>query len=239
MNTRVFSIRAQRVMVWSALIMGTIFGVAWMSLLRMMPPPGPELSAQAITSFYQANSFQIKLGAMVASWMSGFLVLYAVVMYAQIRQFEENSPLLSVLALVGGCLMSIFIVLPPLFWGIAAFTPDRAPELTSLMHEIACLTLVTTDQYYIFNFLAVAFFALRFDNPLSPFPRWFGYFTFWGAVIFEVGALGFMFKDGPFAWDGLFVFWLPVVLFFVFIPMWSYLILGALQRQEAATIRAS
>ncbi len=46
--------------------------------------------------------------------------------------------------------MSIPLVLPPIYWGVAAFTPTRAPEITAIMHELAMLTFVTTDQYYIF-----------------------------------------------------------------------------------------
>lgn len=42
---------------------------------------------------------------------------------------------------------AMFLVLPPLLWGVAAFNPGRAPDVTALMHEFANLMLVTTDHY--------------------------------------------------------------------------------------------
>eukprot|EP00456_Euglypha_rotunda_P076154 TRINITY_DN7105_c0_g1_i5.p2 TRINITY_DN7105_c0_g1~~TRINITY_DN7105_c0_g1_i5.p2 ORF type:complete len:149 (-),score=35.68 TRINITY_DN7105_c0_g1_i5:16-462(-) len=92
--------------------------------------------------------------------------------------------------------MSVFLVLPPLFWGVAAYTVDRAPEVTTLMHELGMLTLTTTDQFYIFQMVAITVVSLRLKqhDSLSAFPRWAGYFTAWAALGFEVGAFAFIQK---------------------------------------------
>ena len=59
------------------------------------------------------------------------------------------------------------------------------------------LTLTTTSQIYIYNFVAVAVIALAPQTAkYSPFPRWFGYFTAFWTVSVEVAPLAFDFKSG-------------------------------------------
>jgi hypothetical protein len=62
-------------------------------------------------------------------------------------------------------------VLPPLFWGVAAFTPNRPADVTAIMHELGTLTITTTDQYYIFMWVAVVVICLLPNRVVhSPFP---------------------------------------------------------------------
>jgi hypothetical protein len=65
----------------------------------------------------------------------------------------------------------------------------------------------------------------------SPFPRWFGYFTAWTALMFEAGAIAFLTRTGPFAWNGLLVFWSPVLLFGAWMVVMIVLLFRALARQ--------
>lgn len=233
------SARGQTVMVWWALITMYIYGYCLWGLLGMMPPPTPLLTAEAVAAFYTDNNSAIRLGAMITSWTSAFAVPLAVVIAVQISRLESppkgQLPFWAILALVSGILMSIFLVLPPLFWGVAAFSPDRAPDATALMHELGTLTLTTTDQFYIWQMVAIFVISQKYkNNPLSPFPAWLGWFTLWAAIVFEVGALAFMFKKGPFAWNGLFVYWFPLTIYGTWITTMAVSLLKAIKRQAAA-----
>ncbi len=220
------SVRAQKALVYWAMAFMTIYGLAWMFLLRMMPPPPATLTPAEVAAFYTEHGSGVRLGAAIAAWTSGFMV--------QLARLEKGLPIWAILELVGGIMMSIFLVLPPDFWGSAGFHPDRAAEATAVMNDLANLTLVTTDQYYMFQLVPIAVVALstaaRAD---SPFPRWFGYYTIWTGLIFEVGPLGFLVERGPFAWNGLIVFWLPLIFFGSWLGVTVWSLLRALGRQEA------
>jgi hypothetical protein len=157
----------------------------------------------------------------------------------QMSRHETGKPVWSIATAAGGTLMSIFLVLPPLFWGVAAFTPTRSPEITATMHELALLTLTTTDQYFIFMWVGVVVVCLT-PNAVanSPFPRWFGYYTAWIALMFEAGAIAFLTRTGPFAWNGLLVFWSPLSLFGAWIIVTAVLLFRAINAQ-AATAKQS
>ena len=51
--------------------------------------------------------------------------------------------------------------------------------------------------------------------------------------MFEAGAIAFIPRTGPFAWNGLLVFWSPLTLFSVWIIVQCYLVLHNLNEQEA------
>lgn len=225
--------RAQTVMLCWGLIFMYIYGVVLWGLLDMMPPPTARLTADEVAAFYMENGLGIRLGAIIASWTSAFGVPYAVVIALQLSRQEKGVPAWSVLAFAGGILMTMFLVLPPIFWGVAAFTPERAPEITALMHELGTLTLVTTDQYFIFQMVPIAWIALtRPAGPGNPFPRWLGYFTIWAAMMFELGAIAFVPKKGPFSWNGLFVFWCPLIIYGTWVTVMSVSMLRALAHQR-------
>ena len=233
--------RSQSILVWWAIVFAAIYGVVLWLLLDMVPPPTPKLSAVEIAHWYAARHTKIRIGAVIASWTSAFMVPLAIVVAAQMSRQEIGRKVWSAMTICGGTLMSIFLVLPPLFWGVAAFTPSRAPQITAIMHELGMLTLTTTDQYYVFMWVAVVVICwLPSSVSHSPFPRWFGYLTAWIAVMFEAGAFAFLPRTGPLAWNGLMVFWLPLILFGVWIAVMSYLLLHSLrlQREEAQELLA-
>jgi hypothetical protein len=226
------SIRGQRVLVWWGLIFTAIYGVVLRFLLHMLPPPSATWSATQVAAFYTEHATEIRWGATIAGWTSAFMVPLAIVIAVQLSRHESGKPVWSIAAFAGGITMSIPLVLPPIFWGVAAFTPTRAPEITATMHELALLTLVTTDQYYIFLWVPVAVLALVPNTVVnSPFPRWFGYLTIWIALMFEAGAIAFNTRTGPFAWNGLLVFWSPLSLFGLWILVMSVLLFKALNAQ--------
>jgi hypothetical protein len=96
--------------------------------------------------------------------------------------------------------------------------------------------MTTTDQFYIFMWVAVTVIALRPATQLvknNPFPRWWGYLSLWITIMFEAGAVAFVPRSGPFAWNGLLVFWSPLILFSVWITIQSWLVFRALRGQVA------
>lgn len=104
-----------------------------------------------------------------------------------------------------------------------------------MFSDLSFLALVTTTPYYIFQVVPIAYVCLSTKSDSLFFPRWFGYFSIWSFMITEVGPLGFLTKSGPFAWNGLIVFWLPVVIFTSWFFALCYVLLTALAREWSET----
>jgi hypothetical protein len=226
--------RSQIALIWWSLVFMNVFGIAWTFLIGLLPLPPATLTAQEVSAFYLENSFKIRLGAAICSWTSAFLVPLTVVSSIQMARLEKGAPIWAILQLIGGVMTSIFVVLPPILWGIAAFTPDRPADITLLIHQTANIIFVTTTQYFIFQIVAIAVVSLTQKvDPESPFPRWFGYLSIWIALLTEVAVAGYLTKTGPFAWNGLFVFWIPLTAASMWLIALAVLMLRALKRQRA------
>jgi hypothetical protein len=224
--------RSQRILVWMTIVGTVIYGSCMLFLFHMFPPPSAQWPAERIAQFYQEHTTEIKVGAMICGWTGAFFLPISVVIAAQMRRIETNGPVWSWLALTGGALTTVYLTLPPMLWGVAAYTPTRAPEITATFHEFAVLTIITTDQFFIFLWVAIVVICLTPTSVVaSPFPRWFGYYSAWCALIFEPGAIAFLPRTGPFAWNGLLTFWIPFCVFGSWMVVISVLLLKALGRQ--------
>jgi hypothetical protein len=229
--------RSQRILVWWTIAGTIIYGSCMLFLFHMFPPPSAQWPAERIAQFYQEHATGIKLGAMICGWTGAFFLPISVVIAVQIRRIETNSPVWSWLALAGGLLTTVYLTLPPMLWGVAAYTPTRSPEITATFHEFGVIAVITTDQYFIFLWVAIVVMCLTPTRLVaSPFPRWFGYFSAWCALLFEAGAVAFLPRTGPFAWNGLLAFWIPFCVFGVWMIIMSVLLLKALGRQSAASV---
>jgi hypothetical protein len=232
---RWISTRSQQVLLWWGIGFTAVYVVSLGFLIGVVPPPSPSWSAARVAEYYSDHQDRILLGAVLTSFTGAFMIPIAVVTALQSARREPGRPVWSIFMFTGGTFTSIFLVLPTLFFGVAAYRPDRSPEITVLMHDLAYLALFTTVQFYIFFGVPIAVSCLRGEDAAdSPFPRLYGWFTIWCTFMFEIGGVAFLAKHGPFAWNGLFIFWIPFFFFFLWLTMLCVLLHRALAVQERA-----
>jgi hypothetical protein len=232
-----FSLASQRAILWWGVILAIVYGLAFLFLLQQVPLKNPQWSSEEVAQWYVANRTKVKWGAVICSWSGCFMMPIWAVFAAQMARVEPGRwKVWSALTLASGTLMSIYLALPPMMWGVAAYTaPRKNSEVTTLMHELASLTMTTTDQAYVFAWVAVTVIALRPATQRiknNPFPRWWAYGSLWITFMFEAGAFAFLPRTGPFAWNGLLVFWSPFALFTIWIIIQSNLCFRAIRAQR-------
>lgn len=229
----IFSTTSQKILTWWALLASAAFGLSWIFLLRMVPPPAPTLNAAQIAAIYVARADQMLYGATITSWTGGFLIPLSCVFTMQMIRIQKGWSIWSMMQLVGGIMTSLWLDLPTIFWGAGAFQPDRGSDVTMLANQLGAVTMVTTDQYYEYWLVPIAvicFIAPQRDD--SPFPRWLGYLTIFETLALSPGPLAFLFKTGPLAWNGLIALLIPLFSFFIWITCVYWQLLRALGRQN-------
>jgi hypothetical protein len=77
---------------------------------------------------------------------------------------------------------------------------------------------------------AYAIFTDPRERPL--FPRWLAYVNIWAPIIFSPSLLLPFFKTGPFDWRGIFVFWIPAVVFIIQFVANTSMLLRAIRGEE-------
>jgi len=81
--------------------------------------------------------------------------------------------------------------------------------------------------------------AIFLDADEEVFPRWVGHVSVWCAVLLLPAVLVPFFKDGPFAWHGIFQFWLAAVLFFGWFAVMSAALIQAIRNEPSGSSEPS
>lgn len=227
--------KTQIILIWLTLVFGIIYWIGYAYFLGFFPPPEPLMDTESVLALYSAENVKFRIGVVLMLISGGFAVPWTTVIAIQMARLETGVPAWSILQFASGVLGSIFNVAPPLIWGVAAFSVERAPEITLIMHEFAFLTFFTPVSWFIIQAVPIGVVSLT-QKPVehSAFPRWIGFCSLWFALIAECGVMAQIFKQGPFAWNGLFVFWLPLCGFLVYISAICYCMLTAINRQRAS-----
>ncbi len=120
---------------------------------------------------------------------------------------------------------------------VAFRADDRPVDVTRAIHDLGWILFMTVIWSLWVQLVAIGAGVLldRSANPVLP--RWYAYLSLWESLMILPAGLVLFFKDGPFAWDGLFGIWVPLVTFALWISASVYCVRTALNRQIAATAR--
>lgn len=206
----------ERICAWGGPLCAALFGVGLL-LAGFVPPPSPTASAAEIAEFYASNAIQIRAGTVLGlSGLIGYLALVGAIS-GQMRRMEIRSAAPRYLQLGAGSVGMLTVMLPIMVFAIAAFRPERSPELTQMLNDMGWLVIIPAFPTFIAQFgaIAAAVFSDRRAQPV--YPRWVGYFNVWIAILFVPGGFAYFVRTGAFAWDGLLAFWAAAGAFFAWL----------------------
>jgi hypothetical protein len=123
--------------------------------------------------------------------------------------------------------------MPMLLMTMITFRPDRSPELTVTLNDISWLLFLTPIGPFMIQNIAIGAAILSDRNGILP--RWVGYLNFWVAFLFVPDILAFFFHSGPFAWNGIFIFWLAFVAYAVFLIVMGLVLRQAVNKSSGST----
>jgi hypothetical protein len=172
------------------------FILFWVILGHNLPNPSPALSAADLTARYLQHLGSIRLGFIVS--------MVAVVFY-----MPWTSRTLTYLQLIGGALTVMVVSFSAMFWAVAAFRPERDPQLIQLLTDLGWLCIDLQYACTTLQMLAAAFVGLSDKRETPLFPRWVCWLTIWSGLSFLPASLTGVFMTGPFAWDGLLSYYIP------------------------------
>jgi hypothetical protein len=211
-------------------------GVGFWGLAGMIPPPDPTWSADQVVAFYAANTAGIRAGLVVSMLSAALGFLFPVVITMQLRRIHDRWSAMSIAQLVTGVTVTPVFVVPMFAMAAAAYRPlERDPLDVQLLNDVGWLLFVGYAGPAMVQAacIAVAVFQDRRVEPV--FPRWVGYYNVWTAIGFAPGALDLCFNSGPFAWNGVFAFWIPLFVVVSWYAVMTYAVLRAIRQQAAAT----
>jgi hypothetical protein len=225
------SYRTQRICLWMAPLAMVLFTIGFVIIGGFLPPPSPSLSATEVVAFYGENTNGKRLGLAITMVAAAFTVPFVAALTVQMRRIEGPASPLAFTQLGVGTLGWVAFALPVMILEAAAFRVDRNPDALLAIHDIGWIMLVGTYSAVLVQCFVVGICALQ-DKEGIVWPRWVAYYNFWVGLLFIPGTLLYFFKDGPFAWNGLFVWWIPLTVFCSWFFVMAFVTVQAVNRQE-------
>lgn len=219
---------------WGGVAFMIVFLIGWGILSGYLPPHSPNMTAAEVVSFYQQNPVRIRLGLVITLLGTVFLIPFSAVISAQMAKIEGTFPVWSYTQLASAAGTVITFIIPIMMWEVASFRLDRNPELIQLMHDLGWIPMVAATSPYWIAPLAIARVGFMDKSKDPIFPRWACFYNIWVAILVIPGCIIIMFKTGPFAWDGLLAWWLPLVDFGIWFGVMTYLLVKGIKRQALA-----
>ena len=210
--------------------------IIWVSAFFLFPgflhPMSPTMSADAVANFYRDETARIRYSMILFNWFGVGLIPIVMLLAMQIRRMAHRTPILSysLIACAGGP-PSLFLI-TNMFWLLAAFRPERGPELTQLFNDLAWVTFTILVPYLIAQCLLLAL-AIYWDRQGQPvFKPWVAHFNLVVAAALTPAAFTALAFTGPIAWDGLLSFWVKNIAIAVWIIVMGIVLGQNIRRQR-------
>ena len=153
-----------------------------------------------------------------------FYTIWGTVVSLLVKKVERDYPILFYVQLISLAACIVVILMIAFFWGTAAFRPGEAPAgVTQVMNDLGWLGVLYTGAPFGAYQIALGLVILQDKSDQPVFPRWSAFANFFTSFFMFEAALILFFKTGPFSQNGAAVFYLPMVVFFVWILMFSWL----------------
>ncbi|TFV59731.1 hypothetical protein E4P42_07540 [Mycobacterium sp. PS03-16] len=228
------AISVQRICLWTGLAAGVLMLVGFVAFPGFFPPMPPGLTAEQVAAFYRDNTAMIRFSMITWNLCGMMLLPFFMVIVVQMKRMSTQSHVLAYCYLTATVSGATIFALADIFYLVAAFRPDRSPELVQLLNDMAWIIFVAPVGMLVGQNLLLAL-AVFFDRGHQPvFPRWIGHYAVLTAVAMTPAAGAAVFTQGPLAWDGAVAFWVRNGAFALFVMVMFVVAYRAVQRQAAA-----
>jgi hypothetical protein len=217
---------------WSGYVYIAFLMIGIWPLAGFFPSQPPSWDAGKIAQVYRDNLIGIRIGMVFVLVGSMFYVPWTAILAKLVGRAEGRPGILCYCQIIAGCANLLLTAYPAGWWLIASFRPDRNPELIQLLNDIAWLQFLGVITPFYFVVISIIYAAFLDRDPDPIIPRWVGYFNLWFLITLLPLNIIFFFHAGVFAWNGLFGFYLPFVVFWVWFLVMTHAIRRALPRLD-------
>ncbi|MFL6109355.1 MAG: hypothetical protein ACJ72L_20525 [Marmoricola sp.] len=209
-------------------------------LAGFWPPPGANLSAQEIYSYFVDRGDTLRIGMVAMAAGAPCYYAWSVVLSRLIGRIEGPMGPLASVEMVGGLLTAWVTVMPAIIWLTAAFRIEhRSAETVQTLYDFGWIAFDLTFMCSVLQSVALGCAILRDHRDKPLIPHWVAWVSFLTAASYLPLVLMPFFRTGPFAWQGLISFWVVFVMFFVLIAVVTPYAWKALRRLEAEDLAAA
>lgn len=205
---------------------------------RFLPPPSGSTGPAEIARFYADNVTGIRTGMIMVLFSGICYQPWVCAISVQMKRMEGVTAPMTLVQFGLGTLFVLLFQLAAIFWQVAAYRPLQNPEITQRFNDLGWMMFLISVPVVTIQGVAIslAIFGDKREEPILP--RWFGWMNLWAQLVFLPGTVIPYFKDGPLAWNGAISFWVPAVIYTIWMLTLTKLLLDAVNKQRADQLAA-
>lgn len=218
---------------WGGIVFSVLFGIGFVAIARFVPPLDPSDTAAQTAELFRTNTNAIRTGLLLCYIGCPFFLAFGASISAQTRRIVGVPKALIHLQIAAYSAGLLLIAGPFVIWFVAAFRPTEMPDqLIQALNDFGWISFLVGWVPFVTWFI-VSGLAILCDTSASPvYPRWSGYLGLAMGLGQSTASFLIYFKTGPFAWDGLFSWWLPATEFFLWFVVMTVLTIKAVNAQH-------
>lgn len=221
-------------LLWALPVVGLIWAGAFVAFPGFVHPMSPTMTANEVAAFYRdpQNLPRIRYSMIVFNWFGVALIPFLALIAMQVRRMAHRTPILTYCFL--GCIAGgpTLFCIADLFWLLAAFRPERDPQLIQLFNDMAWITFTGQVGFLVAQsvFLGLAIYLDRQARPV--FRPWVAHFNLAVAAAIAPAAFCALSLRGPIAWDGFLSFWVKNGAIAAWIVVMTLVLAQTVRRQR-------
>lgn len=218
---------------WGMLIFYILFGIVFVLMTHVIPPPSPAWSTEHILRWFHDHHDGLLLGFAVTFLIVGLAALCnAIIGYSMSRMSVSKAFAIAYVVLYSLSAIPGMLFCAILF-SVGALRPERDPRLVLWLYEGAMLTFVGTMGIFLLGTLVWLIAVLIDKNRVLP--PWFGYLNICNLLTEVVVAPAWQARRGAFSWNGSISFWVDVAIFGIYTAAFIFVLRRMVEREDLGT----
>ena len=233
------SIASQKMGLWCTWIFAALTIVGWLGIGHFYAPFPADAGLDATKQWFTVeHRWGTIIGCTIFYIAAGLLTPGSIQFGIMLAKIEGRYPLWSITAGVCGVFISLIIFLNSCAWIVAAYRPEYGSDVIQAWYDWSWFAFLLGWIYLAIEMIATGIVELQDTREQPMIPRWFTWLTFAGGATLVTAAGPAFFKSGPFAYHGLFGFYLPMVVWGTYLIGTTLFMYQELSREESAAARA-
>ncbi|KAE8154667.1 hypothetical protein BDV25DRAFT_135586 [Aspergillus avenaceus] len=197
---------------YCSILCGPLWGLTFLLgliAMRSFPPMPPSWDADRVHAHYKAYHTGTEAAAALFIFTGGFFLPWGAVISRQISRIPNVDPILPQLQLASAAAGVFSFIFSGIFLGVITFR-DRGPQLTLLLSDLFWIsTLIQWPTLWMQSWtFAWAVFADCSARPM--FPKLVAWVNVVTPIVFACATGVHTQFHGPYAWNGVFAFWMAL-----------------------------
>ncbi len=222
--------KGQKILLWTTPVAGAFFLLAYVMFPPFTATMSPTMTPEQVAAFFKENLAQIRGVVIFVNVIGATLLPLFAMIVVQMLRVVNSSPAFAYAYMISTGVGITCFILADFAWGVAAFRPDRDPQLISLLNDMAWIFFTAPVGCLIAQNICLAGAIYLDERPEPVFPRWVAHFNLVTALLFAPAALSLVNKTGPLAWDGSISFSLRLLTFAAYVAVMFFVLLKVIDQ---------